>query len=151
MDGREDAGIPSENDPGREAGPSSSSAELASLIRVLTAMVDKLTPVTNDAPPAKCHRPTEDEPDHDSYSEEEGHETETVGKTNTLKVSEETKTLLQTCFSIPMPANNKTRSAWITQFGVPQGEETRSPKLDTIIRLIGGRQNGCCGTTRCHT
>ena len=59
---------------------------------------------------------------------------EAAGKTNTFEVSDETKALLQTCFSLPRPANNKTRSAWMAQFGVPQGEETRCPKLDTIIR-----------------
>ena len=76
----------------------------------------------------------EDEPDCDLREEEEGRETESAGKTNTLEVSEKTKTLLQTCFSIGRAANNKTCSAWIAQFGVPQGEEIRCPKLDTIIR-----------------
>ena len=136
MNGHEDAGIPTESEPGKGAGPSSSSssAELASLIRTLTATIDKLAAVTNDPPPAKCCRPTEDEPEHNSDSEEEGSETETAGKTSTFEVSEETKTLLQTCFSLPRPANNKTHSAWIAQFEVPQGEETRCPKLDTIIK-----------------
>ena len=134
MDGHEDAGIPPENNLGRSTGPSSSSsAELASLIMVLTATVNKLTTVTNDPPPAKRCRPAEDEPDCDLDSEEEGRETETAGKTNTFELSEETKTLLQTCFSLPRPANNKTHKAWITQFGVPQGEETRCSNLDTII------------------
>ena len=135
MDGHEDTGIPPENDPGKDAGPSSySSAELASLIRAVTATVDKLTTVTNDPPPVKRHRPIEDESERDSDLEEEGRETETAGKTSMFEVSEETSTLLQTCFSLPRSANNKTRSARIAQCGVPQGKETRCSKLDTIVK-----------------
>ena len=55
-------------------------------------------------------------------------------KTKTFQISEETKALLQTCFALPRPANNKTRNAWIAQFGVPEGDETKCPKLDTIIK-----------------
>ena len=133
MDEHDNASIPSENCPDRGAGLSFS-FELANLIKALTATVDKLSSVTNNPPPIKCPESTQDEPGHDSDSEEEGCETEAAGKPNTFEVSEETRTLLQTCLSLPMPANNKAGSAWIAQLAVPQGEETRCPKLNTIIR-----------------
>ena len=103
MERHEDVNIPPKNDPSRGA---ASSAELASLIRVLTVTVDKITTVTTNPLPAKHRKPAEDEPEHDFDSEEEGRETETAWKTSMFKVSEETKSLLQTCFSLPRLANN---------------------------------------------
>ena len=70
MDGHEGASFPPENYHDRSAGPSSSSSELASLIRALTANVNKLASVMNNPSPAKRCRSTKDEPDRNSDLED---------------------------------------------------------------------------------
>ena len=41
---------------------------------------------------------------------------------------------LQTSFGLPHLANEKTRNSWIAQYGLLEGNETRCPKLDAIIK-----------------
>ena len=53
---------------------------------------------------------------------------------STFEISEETKTFLEACFNLPRPVDNKTRKSWLMQFGLPKGNETMCPKLDTITK-----------------
>lgn len=50
-------------------------------------------------------------------------------------MSDETKALLQACFALSRPASNKTRNAWVAQYRLTEGDETKCPKLDTITDL----------------
>ena len=113
-----------------------SNADIAGLLKSLTATVEKFATdqssgsTSSKQPPAKRRRPAEDESD-DGEKEPEPIE---ASKTKTFGVSEVTKSFLEACFSLPRPASNKARSAWLTHFGLPEGDETRCPKLDSIIK-----------------
>ena len=51
-----------------------------------------------------------------------------------MPVSEPTKALLQMSFCRAKPADNKTRKVWLAKFSAPAGDETRCPKLDSVIK-----------------
>ena len=105
-----------------------SNAEIAGLLKTLTATVEKIADAASSKPPPlKRRKPAEDESDGEQ-------EAEVAPKAKTFGISEETKTFLQACFSLPRPASNKTRNTWLAQFGLPEGDETRCPKLDSIIK-----------------
>ena len=48
-------------------------------------------------------------------------------------MSDNTKAFLRTTFRLPRPVDNKTRKSWLAQVGLPVGDETKCPKLDSII------------------
>ena len=72
----------------------------------------------------------------DDFKEDDLFEEDNTGDTKSLTfpVSEATKAFLQTAFCVPKPADNKVRRAWRSKFGLPEGDETRCPKLDSIIK-----------------
>ena len=119
---------------------STSNSEIASLLKTLAALVEKLTSAASDQLPAKCHRSRErvSNPALDTEDDEVKGErsTETrAAKSKTFLVSDETKPLLQVCFALSRPASNKTRNAWVAQYRLTEGDETKCPKLDTITDL----------------
>lgn len=52
----------------------------------------------------------------------------------TFNISEETGTFVEACFNLPRPVENKTRKAWLLEFGLAEGNETKCPKIDTIVK-----------------
>ena len=105
--------------------------DIASLLKTLTASVEKLAAsatASGNQPPPKRRRVADDD------SDAEMDETVNSSKHKTFEICEETKTFLQTAFGLPRLANNKTRNSWIAQYGLPEGDETRCSKLDSIIK-----------------
>ena len=49
-------------------------------------------------------------------------------------MSEPTQAFLQSVFCRARSADNKTRRTWVEHFSVPEGDETRCPKLDSILK-----------------
>lgn len=105
--------------------------DIASLLKTITASVEKLvasTMASGNQPPLKQQRVADDN------SEAEVDETVNSSKHKMFEICKETKTFLQTAFGLPQPANNTTRNFWIAQYGLPEGDEMRCPKLDSIIK-----------------
>ena len=118
---------------------STTNSEIASLLKTLAASVEKLTSAASDQPPAKRHRSRESYSNPASDIEDDEGEGEISTETRAAKckmflVSDETKALLQACFALPRPVSNKTRNAWVAQYGLAEGDVTKCPKLGTIIK-----------------
>ena len=107
------------------------SSEIAALLKQLTASVDKLTSKAEENPPAKRVRFAEDAEDSDDDGQEA---TSKPDQLRTFMTSDETKAFLEATFRLPRPVDNKTRKAWLAQVGLPVGDETKCPKLDSIIK-----------------
>jgi hypothetical protein len=71
----------------------------------------------------------QEDPDEDNQDKE----TE-AKKAQKFVVSEPTKAFLEATFCLSRPVDNKTRRSWLEKFGVPEGDATRCPKMDTIIK-----------------
>ena len=52
----------------------------------------------------------------------------------TFNISEETRTFVEACFNLPRPVENNTHKAWLLEFGLAEGNETKCPKMDTIVK-----------------
>ena len=55
-----------------------------------------------------------------------------------VSLSEATKALLETAFSLPM--SNSDRKKWVEKFGVPDCELVRYPKLDPVLKTTFPRR-----------
>ena len=52
----------------------------------------------------------------------------------TLEISDKTRSVLEACFNLLRPVDNKTRKSWLMQYRLPKEDKTRCPKLDSIIK-----------------
>jgi hypothetical protein len=114
-------------------------ADMAKMLRTMQEKIDaSLANFANATVGRKRPRNTDnDGPGNISNSEPSDHEQDEDHrdkKSRTYEVSELTKAFLQTAFCLPKPVDNATRRTWINKFGVPEGVETRCPKLDGLIK-----------------
>ena len=56
------------------------------------------------------------------------------GRKLIFEVSEPTQAFSQLAFCRARPTDNKTRRTWVERFSLPEGNETRCPKLDSILK-----------------
>ena len=68
----------------------------------------------------------------DGEASEQSEETD-MGRKPIFEVSEPMQAFLQLAFCRARPTDNKTRT-WVERFSVPERDETRCPKLDSIVK-----------------
>uniref|UniRef100_A0A1X7UJ83 Uncharacterized protein n=1 Tax=Amphimedon queenslandica TaxID=400682 RepID=A0A1X7UJ83_AMPQE len=59
---------------------------------------------------------------------------------STFRVSSPTKALLQASFCLPKPVDNAKRRRWLEKFGLPAGDETQCPRMDSLIKGELGKE-----------
>ena len=111
----------------KEQGAEASNAsEIKDLLEKLTATVEKLASNTNP-PPAKHIKPAaeaESDSEQDDYDDDDDDafgRKKSTGAAMTFNISEETGTFVEACFNLPRPVENKTRKAWLLEFGLAEG------------------------------
>lgn len=117
---------------------------LGDLVGKLDGALESFRSKISDEPGNKRRRIDHDADDRSNLSEEDpdgdidampleefcGDE----GTQSFFPVSEPTKALLQMSFCKAKPADNKTRKVWLAKVGSPAGDETRCPKLDSVVK-----------------
>ena len=90
--------------------------------------------------PTKRHRETPVQSDEEDDQPEEQADTAVKKAANTFPVSSPMKAFLQTSFCLPKPVDNATRRRWLEKFGLPAGDETHCPKMDSLIKGELGKE-----------
>lgn len=122
----------------------SSLLEMTKILKTLTDKIDAAFVAhggdesgcsnSNNSSGAKRSReatPEDSDDEDDGTSKEDGMEGK---KPRTYLVSSPTKAFLRTTFCLPKPVDNATRRTWLSKFGLPEGNEARCPKMDSIIK-----------------
>ena len=90
-------------------------------------------------PPAKRAKPaaeagSDSEQDDDYDDDATVRRKQSAGAVMTFNILEETRAFVEACFNLPRPVENKTRKSWLLEFGLAEGNETKCPKMDTIVK-----------------
>ena len=94
---------------------------------------------TPTSPPIKRRIEMPAQSDEDEDQPEEQTDTAIKKAASTFPVSSPMKAFLQTSFCLFKPADNATRR-WLEKFGLPAGDETRCPKMDSLIKGELGKE-----------
>ena len=103
-------------------------SQLGTLSSVLAKSKDK--PPSAASKEAGC---SEADDVSDGEASDPSEETDT-GRKPIFEVSEPTQAFSQLAFCRARPTDNKTRRTWVERFSLPEGNETRCPKLDSILK-----------------
>ena len=135
---------------GSEDTPSAmSTEEMTRMLFSLSQKIDSLTADTgHDKPERESRKRTREEEIEDETLDDtdadrtalEESEGSGIKKPRTFLMSSPTKAFMKTSFCLPKPVENSTRRAWLEKFGLPDGDEARCPKMDSLIKGELGKE-----------